>query len=351
MKQLIWHLALLAGLAFGTESARAEFHEIPPDTTKTVPVPRPGSAGGFLTLCDGKHPLRIHLDNGGRFEGRLASLSADSVFLTLDTLAGPHLMGLPVAGILRIDEQRSGFETGFRIGGTTGAVLGGALGFLMGMALSGLGGADNSEAVGAGFGVAIGGAAVGGIGLGLTGGLIGSTTDSWYRVYSADEIPRSPTGPPADPRPTRGEFLFGRALTVGGDPDVSAWGGRFGLQQPLGGLEIGPELGYWNLGATQTISHGTTVTTTSGENLILMGLSGKWQRQRPGLAPFFSAGTGLYFWNDPFFAVSAGGGARWRSAKDLDIFVEARYHLPVAGGSPRRPAGFLTFGAGLSFDL
>jgi|GEM_PF-3298808 len=349
MKQLIWHLALLAGLAFGTESARADDPEIP--TGKTVETPAAGSAAPFLALSKGKKPLRIHLDNGARFEGQLAALSADSVFLRVETLAGPRVMGLATDGILLIDEQRSGFETGFRIGGTAGAVLGGAYGFLMGAALSSFGGADDNRVIANGIGVGVFGAAVAGLGLGLTGGLIGSTTDNWYRVYSVDHPSQGLREPPAELRATRGDLLFARALTVGGDPGVSAWGGRFGLQQRLGSLEIGPELGYWNLGATQTATHGTTVSTTSGEDLILLGLYGKWQRRKPGLAPFATAGGGLYFWNDPFFGISAGGGVRWRSAKGLDIFLDGRYHLPVAGGSPGRPDGFLTLGAGLSFDL
>ncbi len=359
MKYLLCCMALLTSLLAAGAHARAEsepFTEIPTPHPLVPPPLNTQDLARFFAERQSNNLLRVSMDTGQTAQGRFIAVRNDSLFLAGEDAATPEMVGLFLLEILRVDEQRSGSGHGLTWGALSGAVLGGGLGCLSGLYLTGMDGESNTtrDVIGVGVGT-LGGMALGALALGTTGALLGSVAKAWYQVYpsSAPAVKDDPTPvTPVNPVGTRCGLMIGHASVFADDYDSNSLGSSAALTRRLGVFDLGPEIGFYELSGTkleETALGG--VSTLSRGNVLQFGFTGVWQRKSLGFAPYAALGTGFYIWSDAFLGGSVGGGLRWRSAGQHDIFLDGRYHFSILGNDDGSPEGFLTLGAGWAFGL
>lgn len=297
--------------------------------------------------------IDVTMLDGDRFLGTFAGAASETllIYILLSEKVPARLAGLPMTGIARLREQRSGAGRGFKTGFTTGAVAGGGLGLLWGAALSSMWDGDVDE--GSVFGLTLMGSLVGGLGVGVLGLGIGALADVWYTVY---ESPMAPAPIELNEKDeTRLTLGFGVATGEQEDVDYQSTGlyGQLGLQQPLGSnFELGPELAYYDLDGTirRSIPGGTYVDRVS--SVVTLGLTGTFQSRHDGVSAYLIAGTGYYIGNGDNWGLSFGGGVQYRTAGRQSFKIELRDHLNLTQDSHDLGLDyFITLGANFSFGL
>lgn len=201
--------------------------------------------------------MRVHTRGGGRLEGLLVKVEADT--LVLAAAGAEHR--IPAARLetvwARGRQTRRGATLGAAVAGGAALLYGAWFGWLV----AGTGDGGSEEAAG----IALGSGALGAAGGALVGGIIGSTITRWYRVYPAGEAPpmldvprpgELPEAPPVEPRRLGGAEVTGgyaRSPEDGGTDGGLA--GRMALVAEFprgrhGYLGVGLEAGGQSLGGT-----------------------------------------------------------------------------------------------------
>lgn len=297
--------------------------------------------------------IEATLARGDRWRGVFAGCSADQLLLLGSFAPGDpgSTVSLELQEIVRLNVAGSGSGRGFRAGFTTGVVTGGSLSLLWGLAISSLSGDDDHTLGIVGF-TLVGGMA-GGVALGALGGGIGALTRVWETVYESPDFP----GPPDTPAHRNTQVGLGLGLAAGfqeqDDYQQTGLYGHGGLQVPLGAwADVGPELGYYDLGGSVTkIGPGYTYES-SVSPVISIGLAARFQPRKSGWAPYLVAGTGYYIADGEYLGLSLGGGLRYRTLGRQEMRLEIRDHFSIYDDSHSFVLDhFITLGANFSFGL
>lgn len=287
-------------------------------------------------------PVRLTLDTGARLTGRIRGVDADSVRLAAPAAAAA------LADVLTLEEQRSGWATGTKVGMTTGAVVGGAFGLLAGTYLGAINDPEDGD-----WPVVLTCTALclaaGGLGGGALGAGVGGLVTHWEPLFPEPDRGR-PRGSlrTAPPGETRLELTAGLAAAQDGPYAPRAWGGRVGLLRRIGrGLDLGPELGFYDLGETVRIQENGGTTSLRVSPATQMGAGLSWRRERAGWQPYLAGGLALYLRNEAYTGASVGAGLAWQRASGSALLVDLRHHFCLSEHQDPTSRNFTTFQAGL----
>jgi hypothetical protein len=327
-------LFLLCALAFLLSATSGQAAPTPSDSLKT-PTDSFNLTTAFSGLETGKLVL-VRTIFGLEYEGRWQGSDSDSIYLAVPDME--QWQTLPAEDVEAIWIRGRATATGAKTLGIGGALIGFVYGLLIAAYLTDTDpdGSDVLPIVGLTSLTALAGAAGGS----AVGALVGTALPRWHLVYTRQPdltgTGIKPGSAPPDyprkvPRLTMVNLLLG--YTRGMENRAQGGlGGRATLLTDINQhIATGPELGYVFNGYNR-VSHETDqVTITNVPNTFHAGGVLQWTPVRSVLAPYVSAGLGLYIRNESYLGYSVGGGLQFSGNRNgPHLSLDLRYHDSVS---------------------